>query len=230
MAVALIVAAGQGQRLCSGTPKALVKLAGRPMLHWSLDAVRRVGAIQQIVVALPPELTRTMAAELPDVVCVAGGTFRSQSVRAALDASSDPGPVIVHDAARPLAPAALFERALAELERSGADAVVAAARAADTIKEVSDDGRTVVHTLDRSRLWAIQTPQVFRRNTLEQALNGACEELLAQATDDASLVERNGGVVRVVDSRGPNLKVTTAADLRLAELLLTERVAGGFKP
>jgi 2-C-methyl-D-erythritol 4-phosphate cytidylyltransferase len=230
MAVALIVAAGRGQRLGSATPKALVELAGRPMLHWSLDAVRRVSAIRQVVVALPPDVTATMAAELTDVVCVAGGTFRSQSVRAALDATSEPGPVIVHDAARPLAPAALFERVLLELEDSLADAAVAAARVADTIKEVSGDGRTVTRTLDRSRLWAIQTPQAFRRGSLEQVLNEASEDLLARATDDAWLIEQSGGVVRVVDSGGPNFKVTTADDLRLAELLLPERAVGGVAP
>lgn len=228
MAVALIVAAGRGTRLGSDTPKAFVELAGKPMLHWSLDAVRRVSAIRQVVAALPPNVTPEMAAELTDVVCVAGGTFRSQSVRAALDASSDPGPVIVHDAARPLASAALFEQAIAELERSGADAAVAAARVADTIKEVAGDGCTVERTVDRSRLWAIQTPQVFRRQALEQALRDASDELLARATDDAWLIEQAGGVVRVVDSGGPNFKVTTADDLRLAGLLLSERATGGL--
>jgi 2-C-methyl-D-erythritol 4-phosphate cytidylyltransferase len=92
---------------------------------------------------------------------------------------------------------------------------------ADTIKEVGDDGRTVARTLDRSRLWAIQTPQVFRRDALERGL--ADDVLLAGATDDAWLIEQQGGLVRVVPAGGPNFKVTTADDLRLADLLLAGR-------
>jgi 2-C-methyl-D-erythritol 4-phosphate cytidylyltransferase len=107
--------------------------------------------------------------------------------------------VIVHDAARPLAATALFERALEQLERAGADAVIAAVPVSDTIKEVGGDGRAVVRTLDRARLWAVQTPQVFRREALERALLSASDELLATATDDAWLIEQAGGTVCVVE-------------------------------
>jgi 2-C-methyl-D-erythritol 4-phosphate cytidylyltransferase len=127
--------------------------------------------------------------------------------------------VIVHDAARPLASPELFARALAELERTGADAVIAATPVADTVKEAR--GAVVARTVDRSSLWAIQTPQVFRRARLERAL--ADEELVARATDDAWLIEQQGGVVRVLAADEPNFKVTTANDLRLAELLLSAR-------
>jgi 2-C-methyl-D-erythritol 4-phosphate cytidylyltransferase len=130
--------------------------------------------------------------------------------------------VIVHDAARPLAPPALFQQALDELARQEADAVIAAAPVTDTIKEVSEDGRTVARTLDRTRLWAVQTPQVFRREVLERAL-AVPDEDLARATDDAWLVERAGGVVRIVGSDPGNLKITTREDLMIAEMLLTER-------
>ena len=102
-------------------------------------------------------------------------------------------PVIVHDAARPLAEPELFARAIAELESSGADAVIAAAPVSDTIKEAAADGHTVSRTLDRSRLWAVQTPQVFRRAPLAAALLEASDELLGAATDDAWLIERAGG-------------------------------------
>jgi 2-C-methyl-D-erythritol 4-phosphate cytidylyltransferase len=129
--------------------------------------------------------------------------------------------VIVHAAARPLASAQLFERALAELERTDADAVIVATPVADTVKRVGADRRTVAETLDRAVLWAVQTPQVFRRSALERGL--ADDELLARATDDAWLVEQQGGLVRVVAAGEPNFKVTTADDLRLAELLLSER-------
>jgi 2-C-methyl-D-erythritol 4-phosphate cytidylyltransferase len=220
MAVALIVAAGRGERLGSGRPKALVTLAGKPMLEWSVDALRAVSAVERIVVALPAS---ELDAAPEGTVAVAGGAVRSQSVRAALQACGEGDPVIVHDAARPLASGELFERALAELDRSGADAVIAAVPVSDTIKEVDGDGATVSRTLDRARLWAIQTPQVFRRTALERALLRSSDELLAKATDDAWLVERSGGVVRVVAASPENIKVTTATDLKVAELLLAER-------
>src|SRR5579884_2586933 len=163
MAVALIVAAGRGERLGSGRPKALVSVAGRPMVQWSVDALQSVAGVSEIVVALP----RGFVGDAPSgAVGVEGGAVRSESVRLALQAAGDGDPVIVHDAARPLATSELFARALAELQTSGADAVIAARPTADTIKEVGDDGHTVARTLDRTRLWAIQTPQVFRRTAL----------------------------------------------------------------
>jgi 2-C-methyl-D-erythritol 4-phosphate cytidylyltransferase len=116
----------------------------------------------------------------------------------------------------------LFERALVQLEQSGADAVIAAVPVSDTIKQVGADGRTVERTLDRPRLWAVQTPQVFRRGALERALLDADEAVLFDATDDAWLIERAGGTVQVVESLPGNIKITTPTDLKLAELLLAE--------
>lgn len=220
MAVALVVAAGRGERLGSGRPKALVSLAGRPMLEWSVAALRAVPEVERIVLALPAD---HLDAAPQGVTAVAGGEARSQSVREALRASGDADPVIVHDAARPLASPELFLRALHELDDSGADAVIAAAPVSDTIKEIELDGHTVRRTLERSRLWAVQTPQVFRRAALHRALGDASDELLAAATDDAWLIEQAGGSVRVVDAGPFNIKITTATDLRLAELLLSER-------
>jgi 2-C-methyl-D-erythritol 4-phosphate cytidylyltransferase len=195
------------------------------MLDYSLDALRAVAEVARIVVALPAD---ALDAVPDDVVAVAGGLQRSHSVRAAL-AAAPGGPddaVIVHDAARPLVSAELFAQALDALARApGADAVIAAAPVTDTIKEVAGDGRSVARTLDRARLWAVQTPQVFRRAALERVLGEASEELLAQATDDAWLIERAGGTVHVLGSDAGNLKVTTAHDLRVAELLLAEREA-----
>jgi 2-C-methyl-D-erythritol 4-phosphate cytidylyltransferase len=220
MAVALIVAAGRGERLGLDQPKALVALGGRPMLSWSVEALRSVPGVEQIVVAPPGD---ALDAAPEGTVPVAGGQARSESVRAALRASETGDPVIVHDAARPLAARELFERVLAELEQSGAEAVIAATPVSDTIKEVDADGCSVRATLDRRRLWAVQTPQVFRRAALERALSEAPEEVLRGATDDAWLVERLGGRVRVVDAGPRNMKITTPTDLRLAELLLGER-------
>jgi 2-C-methyl-D-erythritol 4-phosphate cytidylyltransferase len=220
MAVALIVAAGRGERLGLDRPKALVMLGGRPMLQWSVDALRMVPGVKRIVVAMPAS---QLAAAPSGTTAVAGGTTRSQSVRAALRAADEGDPIVVHDAARPLASPELFERALRELERHDVDGVVAAAPVSDTIKEVGVDGRTVHATLERSRLWTIQTPQVFTRAALARALEQTPDELLAAATDDAWLVERMGGIVRVVPADRENLKVTSRMDLRIAELLLAER-------
>ncbi|HWF74000.1 MAG TPA: 2-C-methyl-D-erythritol 4-phosphate cytidylyltransferase [Solirubrobacteraceae bacterium] len=220
MAVALIVAAGRGERLGSGRPKALVTLSGRPMLEWSVEALRQVESVTQIVIALPEG---ELGAAPEGTIAVVGGATRSESVRAALSATSPAldQAVIVHDAARPLAPPELFERTLAALEKYRCDAVIAAVPVSDTIKEVGDDGGTVSATLERSRLWAIQTPQVFRRSALERALQ-APPALLAAATDDAWLVEQAGGVVRVTESDPGNIKVTSPADLRFAEMLMAE--------
>jgi 2-C-methyl-D-erythritol 4-phosphate cytidylyltransferase len=213
LAVALLVAAGSGEPHGHERPKAFVGLAGRPMLEWSLEALRAAG-IDQIVVALPPGEPAP-----PGCVGVAGGATRSASVRNALRAAPAGDEVVVHDAARPLVTPEHFRRALAVLAE--ADAAIAAAPLTDTVKEAGSDHR-VVATLDRSRLWAIQTPQAFRREALERALDVG-DEVLAQATDDAWLVERAGGTVRVVESTPENFKVTTPHDLRVAELLLRER-------
>ena len=214
MAVALLVAAGSGERLGAGRPKAFVALAGRPMLAWSLDAIRGAG-IDDIVVALPA------GRRAPEgCVGVAGGATRSVSVRAALAAAPRDEAVVVHDAARPLVTPEHFRAALTAL--ADADCAIAAAPVTDTVKEAGPD-RLVTATLDRTRLWAIQTPQAFRRAALERALDVPAD-VLAQATDDAWLVERTGGTVRVVESTPANLKVTTPHDLRLADHLLADRL------
>jgi 2-C-methyl-D-erythritol 4-phosphate cytidylyltransferase len=191
------------------------------MLSWSVSALQSVPSVDRIVVALPADVLDQAPA---GVTAVAGGIQRSHSVREALRACPDGDPVIVHDAARPLATPELFEQALGELERHQVDAVIAAAPVADTIKEVGEDGRTVVRTLDRARLWAVQTPQVFRRAALERALSAPDDEL-ARATDDAWLVEQAGGAVRIVGADPGNLKITTREDLRVAELMLRERAS-----
>jgi 2-C-methyl-D-erythritol 4-phosphate cytidylyltransferase len=183
------------------------------MIEWSVATLQRVAAVTEIVVALPPGVAA------PDgTIGVPGGSERSHSVRAALAAASDDDVVVVHDAARPLLTPELVRACLDAL--GDADAAIAAAPVTDTIKECAD-GR-VVRTLDRSRLWAVQTPQVFRRAALQRALDQD-HEALGAATDDASLVEAMGGTVHVVPAPRENLKVTTALDLRVADLLLRER-------
>lgn len=217
-AVALVVAAGRGERLGPGGPKAFAALAGRPMLEWSVEALQQVAAVGQIIVALPEGFEAP-----PGTVGVVGGAVRSQSVLNAL-AAADPGAgvVVVHDAARPLVSAALVEACIAALDQDGSwDGAIAAAPVKDTVKR-SVDGVAVLGTPTRSELWAVQTPQVFRREALERAL-GRPEAELAAASDDAMLVEADGGRVRLVHCESENFKVTTAADLAVAEQLLGAR-------
>jgi 2-C-methyl-D-erythritol 4-phosphate cytidylyltransferase len=220
MAIALIVAAGSGERLRAGRPKALVELAGKPMLQWSIDAFAAMDEVAQIVVALPPATPAP-----PGVVGVEGGSTRSDSVRRALAAAGDGDPVIVHDAARPLLTPALAREVAAGLQRDpGAGAAIAAAPVSDTIKRAGEGG-VVSETLARDGLWAVQTPQVFRREALRSALD-VSPQLLAAATDDAWLLERAGARVLVVNVGAENLKVTTPLDLDVAAMLLSRRSSG----
>jgi 2-C-methyl-D-erythritol 4-phosphate cytidylyltransferase len=202
------------ERLDSGMDTTWEDAGGRFTLGHGLeiDALREAG-IEHVVIALPPGHEPP-----PDATGVQGGTTRSASVRAALRAARADA-VVVHDAARPLVTPDVFTRVLDAL--AACDCAIAAAPVHDTIKE-ADAAGTVVATLDRSRLWAVQTPQAFRRAALERALD-VPDEVLARATDDASLVERTGGSVRVVETSPANFKVTTPHDLHVAEILLRER-------
>jgi 2-C-methyl-D-erythritol 4-phosphate cytidylyltransferase len=209
--VGIVPAAGRGERLGGEVPKAFAVCAGRPLIEWSLDVLEAV--CDRVVVAVPPGHPTG-----PDRVT--GGASRSESVRAALAAAPEATVAVVHDAARPLLTRELVEACVGALG-GGFDGAVAAARVSDTVKEAADDGR-VLRTLDRSRLWAIQTPQAFVADVLRTALD-ADDDTLAAATDDAALVEAAGGSVRVVEAPPENVKVTREVDLRLAEALLRER-------
>jgi len=210
-AVAIVVAAGRGERLGSEEPKALVRCADKTLLEWSLDALAGL----DVIVALPDGV-----APPAGVRGVVGGAQRSHSVRNALAvAPADAEVVVVHDAARPLVTRELVAACIDALT-DGVDAAIAAAPLTDTVKEA--DGDRVVRTLDRTRLWAVQTPQVFRREALESVL-GQGDDVLAAATDDAGLIEAAGGTVRLVPAPRWNLKVTVPEDLRVAELLLGDR-------
>jgi 2-C-methyl-D-erythritol 4-phosphate cytidylyltransferase len=207
--VGIIPAGGSGERLGASGPKAFAVLAGKPMLEWSLDAL--AGLCERVVVAVPAGFE-----EPPDRV--RGGASRSESVRNALAAAPEATVAVVHDAARPLVTRDLVERCLSEL--GDLEGAIAAAPVTDTVKE-GEDGR-VLRTLDRSRLWSVQTPQVFRADALRSALE-TDPGRLAAATDDASLVESAGGTVRLVEAPPENLKVTTPLDMRIAEAILESR-------
>jgi 2-C-methyl-D-erythritol 4-phosphate cytidylyltransferase len=204
--VGIVPAAGRGERLGGNVPKAFAVCAGRPLLEWSLGVLSAV--CDRVVVAVPPGHETG-----PDRVT--GGASRSESVRLALAAAPEATVAVVHDAARPLVTRQLVEACVAAVG-DGVDGAVAAARVSDTIKEADDGGR-IVRTLDRSRLWAIQTPQAFDASVLRDALERGD---LASATDDASLVEAAGGTVRVIEAPPENFKVTSRIDLALAEMLL----------
>jgi 2-C-methyl-D-erythritol 4-phosphate cytidylyltransferase len=204
--VGIIPAGGSGERLGADRPKAFVVCAGKPLIDWSLEVLEAV--CDRVVVAAPADWLRDGWVE--------GGASRSASVRNALAAAPEARTVLVHDAARPLVTRELVEACVGAL--MGVDAVIAAAPVSDTIKEAYPDG-TVARTLDRSRLWAVQTPQVFRADSLRRALD-VDDDALAGATDDASLVEAAGGSVRIVEAPPENFKVTTAGDLARAEAAL----------
>jgi 2-C-methyl-D-erythritol 4-phosphate cytidylyltransferase len=213
----VIAAAGSGERLGAGGPKAFIEVAGRPMIDWSLAAFDSARAVGEVIVAAPPGSEQRVS-QL-GVVAVAGGEHRSESVAKALRLASGEI-VVVHDAARPLVTPGLIDAVVEELAaEEGAAAVIAAAPVTDTIKEASGD--RVERTLDRAGLWSVQTPQAFLVSALQEALSDA--DGAAEATDDAMLVERKGGRVLIHSAPPENLKVTTPFDLRVAELVLRER-------
>ncbi|MDX6634189.1 MAG: 2-C-methyl-D-erythritol 4-phosphate cytidylyltransferase [Solirubrobacterales bacterium] len=201
------------------------------MVEWSIEAFRACDSVRSIVVAAPPGHVGDLGGH--DLAVVSGGATRAQSVANALEAVGTEY-VAVHDAARPLLTPELVEDLVAGLDAAPAAAgVIAAAPVTDTIKragesrlqlttsEVANRNFAVEATEDRSQLWAAQTPQVFRTEALREAL--AAAEQPAEATDEAVLVEWNGGTVLIHPVAEQNLKVTTPLDLRVAELLLADR-------
>ncbi|CAO5257537.1 2-C-methyl-D-erythritol 4-phosphate cytidylyltransferase [Frankia sp. AgKG'84/4] len=218
---AIVPAAGKGERLGGGTPKALRSLGGRPMLVRSVEALRRAESVSQIIVAAPPTLVEVVAQMLGrDVDVIAGGAERVDSVRRALAAvDDDVSVVLVHDAARPLTPPALVD-AVAAAVIAGHPAVIPVLALADTVKEVGPDGR-VIRTPPRDGLRAVQTPQGFRRDVLAAAY--ALTDV--PVTDDAGLVEALGIPVTTVPGAQEAFKVTQPPDLVLAEALLARAAA-----
>jgi len=205
------------------------------MIEWSLAAFRACETVRSLIVAVPPGHAGELGG---DLTVVAGGATRAESVANALE-RVETELVAIHDAARPLLTPKLVEDLVAVLEADPqAAGVIAAAPVADTIKRVAQTrahtsaafsihrmknaALAVAATEDRSRLWAAQTPQVFRTAVLREAL-AVDETTRDAATDEAMLVEAGGGRVLIHPTEGENLKVTTPLDLRVAELLLEDR-------
>jgi 2-C-methyl-D-erythritol 4-phosphate cytidylyltransferase/2-C-methyl-D-erythritol 2,4-cyclodiphosphate synthase len=219
----IVVAAGSGTRLGADRPKAFVDLAGRTVLERSLSSVFGMQREAQIVVVAPTDLVpeaqaiaeRAAGAAVQAISVVAGGATRQQSVGLGLAAlGASVRIVLVHDAARALAPAAVFDAVVAAVAQT-ASGIVPGVAVQDTVKRVDDD-ETVVETVDRSELRSVQTPQGFPRAALDAAYAGATTE----HTDDAALFAAAGHTVSVIDGDQASFKITTPWDLRRAEGLL----------
>jgi len=229
---AIVPAAGRGERLGPGQPKALRELGGVPMLVHAVRALSRARLVDLVVVAAPADGVADVKALLAlhdvgaEVMVVAGGAERQDSVARALAAlPADVDTVLVHDAARPLAPSELVD-SVAGAVLAGHCAVVPGLPAADTVKRVGiGEGsiEPVAETLPRTDLRLIQTPQGFDRATLTEA-HAAADHF---ATDDAGLVERLGRPVVVIPGSTEAFKITRPVDLLLAEAVLAERRANG---
>ncbi len=218
---AIIAAAGYSQRM-GGADKIFTPLGGRPLLSWTIEVFQRCPSIQQIAVVVSErgleEGRRLLEKEgWSKVVKVClGGERRQDSVMEGLKGLVDCNWVVIHDGARPLVTVDLIQKGLAEALESGA--AVAAVPVKDTIK-VAGPYRMVQETLERSRLWSVQTPQVFRFDIIMEGYRRAGD----QVTDDASLVERLGYKVKLYHGSYDNIKVSTPEDLALAEVLLRKR-------
>ena len=222
--VAVVPAAGSGQRLAAGVPKAFFHLDGRTLVERAVSGLIESGVVDRVVVAVPPD--RTDQAKLilgREATVVAGGANRSESVSRALAAVADaeqPNFVLVHDAARALTPPGLVVRVVEAL-RAGHSAVVPALPLSDTVKAVDANG-VVLGTPERAGLRAVQTPQGFATELLLRAYQRAAELTGADFTDDASMVEHIGGQVQVVDGDPLAFKITTRLDILLAQAIVKQ--------
>jgi 2-C-methyl-D-erythritol 4-phosphate cytidylyltransferase len=216
--VAIIVAGGQGKRM--GRPKQFIKIAGKPMLAWTVDAFQRTKAIDGIILVVAPDqldlAARIKAAKI--IAVVPGGRQRQDSVRNGLAAlPKGVQIVLIHDGARPAVEAGTINGTIKAAKEHGA--AIAAVPLKDTIKLVNRREAKILKTLDRSEMWAAQTPQTFT----VPVINKAYETLKHDVTDDAAAVERLGIPVSIVMDSYANLKVTTPEDIFIMEAILKGR-------
>jgi 2-C-methyl-D-erythritol 4-phosphate cytidylyltransferase len=222
---ALIVAAGRGSRMGGVRPKALLPLGGESILARAVSAFVGHPRITSVVavVADPEEARAALGGVASRITLLRGGPERHDSVRHGLAAVGPVEIVLVHDAARPLVSVRIIDAVIAATLQYGA--AIPVLGLADTVKRLGPDG-SVAATVAREELGLAQTPQGFRTDLLRAAYDRAAREGYG-ATDDAGLVERAGGRVMTVEGSAENLKVTTPADLELAEALLEHRARGG---
>ena len=216
---AIIAAGGRGRRFGGAVPKQLLAVGGRSMLERSVKTFLEHPAVDEVVVALPPELVSDpppyLRAARKPLQLVMGGERRQDSVLNAFNVSSERSDVLViHDAARPFASPELVSRTITAAAESGA--AVAAVPSSDTVKR-SADHVIVAETIPRASIYLAQTPQAFRRAVLRDAL--ALAETGVEVTDEATLAERAGHPVRLVPGEPANIKITTPTDLSIAEAL-----------
>jgi len=220
----IIAAGGRGRRLGAEVPKQLLRVGGRPILQWSVEAFLACGEVSEVVVVAPPALVAAPPAYLrsPRVILVTGGERRQDSVANGFDAVPAAADVVlVHDAARPFVDRDTIVRAIAGAGEAGA--AIAALPASDTVKWVPSAGEPgqgglIERTLARDSVFLAQTPQAFRRSVLADAV--ALGRAGAEGTDEAALAEKAGHPVRVVEGNRRNIKVTTPDDLAIAEALM----------
>jgi len=225
---AIIAGGGVGQRFGAPRGKQLAEIAGKPVLAWSTDAVAAATTVDDIVVVCDPDRVAEYAQVISGALTtqkqirfVAGGASRQDSVEAGIREADDAAIVIVHDGARPLVSPDIVDAAVGMLRSDSALAgVVVGHPAIDTIKRV--DGSVILETPNRAQYWIAQTPQVFWRATLSDALAAARNDDYV-GTDDSSLVERMGGRVAMVEGGRDNIKVTVSEDRYFAEHVLDAR-------
>lgn len=212
----IIVAAGEGERF--GAPKQYAPLAGKPVLEWSLESFETHVQVAKIILVLNSDVQKKEYMERYTKVThvVTGGERRQDSVIAGFNQvdPSETDYVLIHDGVRPLVSHALIGRIVDATKESGAAIPVISVE--DTVKLV--EGDTILETLDRSKIRRIQTPQGFSYQVLETALNRARDDSF-YGTDEASLVERIGGTIALVEGDFNNIKITTPDDIRIAEAL-----------
>lgn len=221
MTTAIIVAAGKSERMGAGTDKAFLSLVNKPVVAWSLLAFERCADIDNIVLVVRKDqiLASKAVVQMFGISkmrkIVAGGSKRQESVAAGLaECDIDTKLVVIHDGARPLVTPDMISEVVKVASRTGAATI--GKRVTDTIKRV-EKGTTVTETIDRAKLWAVQTPQAFNIRTLRNAFKALDGK---EVTDDSQVVELAGESVKIVDCRRPNLKITTVEDLQIAGSLL----------
>jgi len=228
--VAIVPAAGSGNRMGRKLSKQYLSLGGVPLLVHTLNVFEKCPLIDALLVVVqPPDVEAVRTGMLPRwnlkklAGVIPGGKERQDSVRAGIEAlDRDAGLVVIHDAVRPFITVGLIENCIRAAEEEGAATVGVPVK--DTVKEVAADGR-VMRTCDRDLLWLTQTPQAFRRDIIEDAHRAAVRDGY-RGTDDTSLVERLGITVRMIRGDYGNIKITTPEDLVIAEALLARRPGG----
>lgn len=227
MASAVIVAAGHGKRLQSPVAKQFLEIEGKPLFIYTLEAFARHSRVARIQLVVPPGDISLCRSRLPakagldsDIRITAGGASRQESVYKGLLALEDledtQGVVVIHDGVRPFVSQELISACIDGAVENGA--CIAAVPVSDTLKRV-DKGNLVTETVARDRIWLAQTPQAFRLDLIKNAFDKAIAEGFT-ATDDASIVERTGRPVRIIEGSWRNIKITTPADLEIAAHLI----------